>query len=125
MTGLQRGFVVLPRRWVVERTSAWLVHHRRLARDHERRHESHEDTPGAGVTDGYDAATAVKVARVISTCDNASHAADSSPANRLRRRARAPIMSVLKPQVKSLAEFSTSTGWPAALSYLCDQRQGL
>lgn len=29
------GFVVLPRRWVVERTFAWLTHSRRLARDYE------------------------------------------------------------------------------------------
>ena len=30
------GFAVLPRRWVVERTFAWLVQHRRLVRDYER-----------------------------------------------------------------------------------------
>jgi putative transposase len=38
----QRGFQVLPRRWVVERTFGWLVRHRRLARDYERRTESSE-----------------------------------------------------------------------------------
>lgn len=32
----QRGFTVLPRRWAVERTLAWLTAHRRLARDYER-----------------------------------------------------------------------------------------
>lgn len=32
----QRGFAVLPRRWAVERTLAWLTAHRRLARDYER-----------------------------------------------------------------------------------------
>jgi len=30
-----RGFVVLPRRWVVERTFAWLSFHRRLSKDYE------------------------------------------------------------------------------------------
>jgi putative transposase len=29
------GFVVLPRRWVVERTFAWFSHQRRLAKDYE------------------------------------------------------------------------------------------
>ncbi len=29
-------FVVLPKRWIVERTFSWLVDHRRIARDHER-----------------------------------------------------------------------------------------
>ncbi len=32
----KRGFVLLPRRWVVERSFAWLAHFRRLARDYER-----------------------------------------------------------------------------------------
>lgn len=31
-----RGFEVLPRRWVVERTSAWCLRSRRLVRDYER-----------------------------------------------------------------------------------------
>jgi len=30
-----RGFRVQPRRWVIERTLGWLMHHRRLARDYE------------------------------------------------------------------------------------------
>ncbi|MFI7636092.1 IS5 family transposase [Nonomuraea sp. NPDC049400] len=37
-----RGFVVLPRRWVVERTFAWLVRCRRLVRIYERKPEHHE-----------------------------------------------------------------------------------
>ena len=32
----KRGFVLLPRRWVVERSFAWLTRFRRLARDYER-----------------------------------------------------------------------------------------
>ena len=32
----KRGFVLLPRRWVVERSLAWLTRFRRLSRDHER-----------------------------------------------------------------------------------------
>ena len=32
----KRGFVLLPRRWVVERDFAWTARFRRLARDYER-----------------------------------------------------------------------------------------
>jgi len=32
----QKGFAVIPKRWAVERTFAWLTGHRRLARDYER-----------------------------------------------------------------------------------------
>ena len=32
----KKGFVLLPRRWVVERNFAWSAHFRRLARDYER-----------------------------------------------------------------------------------------
>ena len=32
----QQGFRVLPRRWAIERTLAWITAHRRLARDYER-----------------------------------------------------------------------------------------
>ncbi|EEP74887.1 transposase [Micromonospora sp. ATCC 39149] len=32
-----KGFSVVKRRWVVERTIGWLMHHRRLVRDYETR----------------------------------------------------------------------------------------
>jgi len=35
-TGTKEGFVLLPRRWVVERTFGWLGRFRRLTRDYER-----------------------------------------------------------------------------------------
>jgi transposase len=34
--GPKRGFVLVPRRWVVERGFAWMARFRRLARDYER-----------------------------------------------------------------------------------------
>lgn len=37
-----RGFVVLPRRWVVERTFAWISKHRRCVRDYETLPAHHE-----------------------------------------------------------------------------------
>jgi putative transposase len=39
---IPKGFHVLPRRWVVERTNAWITRHRRLSRDFEGTHTSSE-----------------------------------------------------------------------------------
>jgi transposase len=36
LPGAKRGFILLPRRWVVERSFAWAARFRRLARDYER-----------------------------------------------------------------------------------------
>ena len=36
LPGTKKGFVLLPRRWVVERSFAWATHFRRLAKDYER-----------------------------------------------------------------------------------------
>jgi len=40
--GDQKGFQVLPKRWVIERTNAWVTRNRRMARDYERLAESSE-----------------------------------------------------------------------------------
>jgi transposase len=36
LDNVKRGFILLPRRWVVERSFAWMARFRRLARDYER-----------------------------------------------------------------------------------------
>jgi len=46
----QKGFVVLPRRWAVERTFAWLGRFRRLSQDYEFRVESSEAFIYLGMT---------------------------------------------------------------------------
>ena len=38
----QKGFIVLPKRWVIERSFGWLVKQRRLTRDHEKNPRHHE-----------------------------------------------------------------------------------
>lgn len=40
--GDQKGFQVLPKRWVIERTNAWVCRSRRMARDYERLCETSE-----------------------------------------------------------------------------------
>jgi putative transposase len=37
-----KGFVVLPKRWIVERTFSWMARHRRNAKDYERKTETSE-----------------------------------------------------------------------------------
>lgn len=38
----QKGFIVLPKRWVIERSFGWMVKQRRLTRDHEKNPRHHE-----------------------------------------------------------------------------------
>jgi putative transposase len=45
-----RGFTVQPRRWVVERSFAWLNRNRRLAKDYERRVQTSEALIEVAVT---------------------------------------------------------------------------
>ncbi|MEZ4630467.1 MAG: transposase [Deinococcales bacterium] len=40
--GSEKGFEVLPYRWIVERTLAWLGKNRRLSKDYERLNSSSE-----------------------------------------------------------------------------------
>lgn len=40
--GDKKGFQVLPKRWVIERTNAWVTRNRRMARDYERLAETSE-----------------------------------------------------------------------------------
>jgi putative transposase len=37
-----RGFAVLPKRWIVERTFGWLSRNRRMSRDYERKVQTSE-----------------------------------------------------------------------------------
>jgi transposase len=41
---LNAGFKILPKRWVVERTFAWLAFYRRLAKDYQRKTKHSEAT---------------------------------------------------------------------------------
>lgn len=47
-----KGFVVIPKRWVVERTLAWLGDYRRLVRDYEKRVRSSETRVKMGAIHG-------------------------------------------------------------------------
>ena len=46
----RRGFEILPRRWVVERTFAWLSHNRGMSKDYERLYDTSESFVYAAMT---------------------------------------------------------------------------
>ncbi|MGH2508165.1 MAG: hypothetical protein ACRDHZ_12285 [Ktedonobacteraceae bacterium] len=39
---IPKGFHILPKRWIIERTNAWITHSRRLSRDYEGTYSSSE-----------------------------------------------------------------------------------
>jgi putative transposase len=45
-----KGFVVLARRWIVERSFAWICHNRRMSKDYERLCETSEAFEYAGMS---------------------------------------------------------------------------
>ena len=57
----KRGFVLLPKRWGVERSFAWAAHFRRLARDYERL-----DASLKGIH--YIAFAAIMITRMFKAC---------------------------------------------------------
>ena len=59
-TQAKRGFVLLPRRWVVERSFAWAARFRRLARDYER-------LPRVAVGLHFAACLSLLIARAVAT----------------------------------------------------------
>jgi len=59
-TDEMKGFVVLPRRWVVERTFAWLTHCRRLSKDY-------EELPASSEAMIYIAMTRLMIRRLAAT----------------------------------------------------------
>ena len=58
-----KGFVVLPRRWVVERSLAWLNRNRRLAKDF-------EQTIASATARLFIASTELCVRRIIGICNH-------------------------------------------------------
>jgi hypothetical protein len=52
-----QGFVVLPKRWIVERTSAWLARYRRRARDYERTTEPSETVTDIAIDQPHERTT--------------------------------------------------------------------
>ena len=82
----QQGFAVIPRRWAVERTFAWITAHRRLARDYER------DPNGSGTIGRVDAGSATSLTGRVGTGDVARYGvAVHSPPLSQRRARRGPL----------------------------------
>ena len=64
------GFTVLPRRWVVERTFAWISTYRRCVRDHETLPEHHE--------------TMVNIAMIMTMSQRLARTGDWQPSSKSR-----------------------------------------
>jgi transposase len=101
----QRGFAVIPRRWAVERTFAWMNAHRGLARDYER------DPAVSGAMIRWAAINTITAASPAAAPQLANNGARSDPPVDLLKHALSLIFNLVRPgRWRCVRVFGVSSG---------------